>query len=82
MRIEVHAGGKPVAAATVALNGLTLQTDAAGIVTAAITPGKISVRVTKEGYHPATAALSVEEPREYSLELELQPHVPSDPGSA
>jgi outer membrane receptor for ferrienterochelin and colicins len=55
---------------------VTIQTDPAGIAVAQVALGKIDVRVTKEGFHPATTSLSAGEPREYHLILELHRQEP------
>ena len=67
------ASNAPVAGATVIVNRATLRTDESGGVVASVALGKVDVKVTKDGFLPATASLSVDEGREWQIVVELQP---------
>src|SRR6266852_1856226 len=67
VRITVQAAGVPVPAATVRLDNLTMQTDRTGTAVATVSRGRVEVRVSKEGFLPATAVISVDEDREFQV---------------
>ena len=72
LRIEVRSDFVPVAGAAVSVNGLTATTDSAGIATVTTALGKVDVKVTKEGFLPATVSISVDEVREWQIAVDLQ----------
>jgi iron complex outermembrane receptor protein len=76
IRVEVRADSAPVADARVTINGVSLATDHNGIVIAPVTLGKVNVTVSKPGFLPVTASLSVDEARQWRLRIELQPMEP------
>ncbi len=65
-------GSKPVAEASVVVNGTPHTTNADGIVAIAAQPGPVELVVTKEGFAPATAAFALKpgETREVIVELQ------------
>ena len=73
IRVEVMTNSAPVAGANVILNEVSMQTDRNGLAIAPVALGKMRVTVTKEGFLPATASLSVDEAREWQLVFELKP---------
>lgn len=72
LRLEVTAASKPVPGAEVSLNQLLLKTNAAGIATAEIPLGRLEIRVRKPGFHVASASLDANQPREWTLAVELR----------
>jgi outer membrane receptor for ferrienterochelin and colicins len=73
IRVEVRTDSTPVAGAKVTLNAVSVITGPDGIAITSTPFGKVDVTVTKEGYHPATTSLSVDQPREWQLIIDLQP---------
>jgi iron complex outermembrane receptor protein len=73
IRVEVRTDSAPVAGATVKLNGVAIETDSNGAAIASIKLGIVKVVVTKDGYLPATASLSIDQAREWQVAIELQP---------
>jgi outer membrane receptor for ferrienterochelin and colicins len=76
IRVEVQAGSAPVAGAAVTINDVSTQTGRDGIAFAAVAPGKVQVRVEKQGFHPAAASLLADEAREWRVLIELEPQEP------
>jgi iron complex outermembrane receptor protein len=50
-----------------------VQTDQNGIAIASSALGKVEVTVAKHGFYPASVSLSVDQPREWQIIIELQP---------
>ena len=77
VRVEVRSDGKPVAAADVALNGVTHKTDAQGVVVATAPPGALQLIVVREGFVAATASLQLQAGQEQQVTVDLirQPFV-------
>ena len=75
--VEVRTGGGPVPGAAVTINGATYDTDAAGQVIAAVAAGTVSIAVTREGFGPATATLTIAAGQSQAVVVELtsQPSV-------
>jgi iron complex outermembrane receptor protein len=73
IRVEVRAESGPVAGAQVLLNGVPLQTDVNGIATGSTVLGEVKIGVTKEGFLPASATLTLDEAREWVITMELHP---------
>ena len=73
LRVLVRAGDAPVAEATVSVNGKTFATDRTGTVAVPVALGKAEVKVTKEKFFPAMAAIVIDEIREWGLTVELEP---------
>jgi len=71
--IEVRAGEAVIVDAEVTVAGATVKTDAEGIVRVSVKPGSIEVLVTKEGFAPATATVTVAEGQEQKVLVELSP---------
>ena len=59
VRVEVRAGGDPVAGATVVVVGTTYVTDAAGSAVAPAPAGTVQVTVVQEGFVPVTVPVTV-----------------------
>ena len=73
IRVEVRTGSGPVAGAVVTLNNISIETDRSGIAIASLPVGKVDVSVTKDGFLPAKASLSIDEAREWQIAFDLQP---------
>jgi iron complex outermembrane receptor protein len=58
VRVEVRAGGQPVAEATVVVNGTTGTTGPDGNLTMPVAPGPVDVVAAKEGLAPSAASAS------------------------
>jgi outer membrane receptor for ferrienterochelin and colicins len=76
IRVEVTTGSEPLAGATVTWPGGSLQTGADGVARFVTALGPIEISVAKDGFHAAATSLTVDEPREWLLEIELQPQQP------
>jgi outer membrane receptor for ferrienterochelin and colicins len=76
VRIEVTSGNKPVADASVAINGQTTRTDANGIARGTSALGRATIKVTKHEYLPATTTVNVDSPKEFTVHVELQEEEP------
>src|ERR1051326_8880646 len=72
IRIEVSSASPPVAEAAVAVNERALRTDGAGLVLITVPLGEWRIIVSKGGYFPATASLTVDAAREYVVRVELE----------
>ena len=72
IRIEVSSASTPVAEAAVAVNERALRTDGAGLVLITVPLGEWRIIVSKGGYFPATASLTVDAAREYVVRVELE----------
>ncbi len=73
VRVEVKAGSAAVPGATVTVRGSSIQTDTTGVAIIPAPLGTIEVSVAKEGFLPGSTPLTISEPREWQLVLELQP---------
>jgi len=73
IRVEVTTQGAPVASADVAVNGEHLKTDASGVAAGPVSFGAVKIVVTKEGFFSASAALTIDEARDWVVNLELRP---------
>jgi outer membrane receptor for ferrienterochelin and colicins len=72
LRVEVRQQTKPVADASVIVNGTTYRTDGEGAVSIAIQPGNAEIVVEKEGFSPVTTTLSVQNGQRRDVVVELQ----------
>src|SRR5678816_2742104 len=61
LRVVVKTEAGPTAGAVVTINDTSIPTDQNGIATATLPLGKVDVGVSKEGFLPAKASLSVDE---------------------
>src|SRR5437868_5663235 len=73
IRVEVRSETGPIAGAKVTLKENSVETDSNGIAVIPTELGTVEVHVTKEGFFAGTAVLSVDDAREWSLVVELQP---------
>src|SRR5262249_42871357 len=73
IRVEVKANSAPVSGAGVMMNGEAYRSDANGVAILSAPLGLVEVSVTKEGYLPAKASLSIDQPRQWDLVIELFP---------
>lgn len=73
IRVTVKTEAGPVAGAVVTMNGASTPTDESGIATATLPLGKVDVGVSKEGFLPAKASLSVDQAREWQITVDLEP---------
>jgi outer membrane receptor for ferrienterochelin and colicins len=72
LRIDVRAGGEPVAGADVVVGLITQRTDPTGAVTIAAAPGVVEITVVKEGFVPASASPTLTGAAEQHVVIELQ----------
>jgi outer membrane receptor for ferrienterochelin and colicins len=72
LRIDVRAGGEPVAEAEVVVGPITRRTDPTGAVTIAAAPGVVKITVVKEGFVPASTSATVTGEPEQRVVIELQ----------
>ena len=70
--VEVRFESKPVAQATVTINGTTHVTDAEGRLTASVMPGGVEVTVVKDGFSPAAVTVAVQPGQGQRILVELQ----------
>ena len=59
LRVEVKHDGAPVAAAAVSVGALARVTDAAGVVILVVSPGRVTIRVTRKGFASAEQVVSI-----------------------
>ncbi len=71
VRVEVRANGRPVAGATVTLAGASHVTDERGSVSAAVSPGKLEITATKDGFVPQTVTVEAIAGQEQSVTFDL-----------
>ena len=64
VRMEVTSASGPVVEAMVTINQLSTVTDEHGVATVMVDPGKLDVRVSKDGFLPATVSITVESGQE------------------
>jgi iron complex outermembrane receptor protein len=69
--ILVRSGSDPIAGAGVLVNGTEYLTDPKGVVVAVVGAGVVRISVTKEGFHPVTASVSVAAGQMQSVVVEL-----------
>ena len=72
LRIAVIAASKPVEDAAVSVNGRIVRTGKEGIALVSVPLGAVQIQVTKEGYYAATASITADSAREFSVSIELQ----------
>jgi len=72
VRIEVTAENSPVQGAAVSINGQSAQTGVDGVAVASVPLGRIKISVTKEGFLAATAAVDVDQVKEWVVHVALQ----------
>jgi iron complex outermembrane receptor protein len=70
--VEVSSDEKPISGADVLVNTQALHTDAAGRARAMTPLGSVEIKVTKEGYFPASASLVATTSAEFPVHIELQ----------
>ena len=73
IRVTVKTEAGPVAGAVVFMNEIPATTDQNGLATATLALGKVEVSVSKDGFFPAKAPLSVDEAREWQITVDLKP---------
>ncbi|HZT69411.1 MAG TPA: TonB-dependent receptor [Terriglobia bacterium] len=73
IRVEVRTGADPIQAADVTVNGRRGRTGPDGVAMLPGALGHVDVRVSKEGFFPAHAALDVDATKEWTIQIELQP---------
>src|SRR6266540_2863744 len=74
VRFDVRSGGAGVPEASVVVNGAAHRTDAAGILTLDLPPGRVEVVVVKEGLAPASVTFDLRagDTRTVTIDLEAQ----------
>ena len=75
IRVEVLAGGDPLAGATVVVAGATRTTDATGVAILPAPPGLVRVTVVHEGFVPVTLPVASVENAERVVRVELEPEL-------
>ncbi len=73
VRVEVTSGADPVPNAEISAGGRSGRTGVNGMAVLPAALGHLDISVTKEGFFPARAALDIEEAREWTIQIELQP---------
>src|SRR4051794_26305637 len=73
IRVTVLSAANPVRDATVTFHRISLRTDADGIAIGPVPLGRTELKVTRKGFLPATASISVDDAREWQIIVELQP---------
>jgi iron complex outermembrane receptor protein len=73
VRVEVKSAGAPVAGAKVAIGAASSETGPDGVAELFVPPGKIEVKVSRQGFYPAAASLQADASREWRIAVELQP---------
>jgi outer membrane receptor for ferrienterochelin and colicins len=73
IRVEVESEAGPVADAEIITSGHTARTKADGIAVVPVALGHVDVRVIAEGFFPASTALEISAPGEWTVRVELQP---------
>jgi outer membrane receptor for ferrienterochelin and colicins len=71
VRVEVRSKDGPVRDADVVINGTTQRTDPQGATVFIVTPGDIVIVVVKEGYAPASAAVTVQANQQQPVTIAL-----------
>ena len=71
VRIHVEHEGKPVAGASVVVNGTPLTSDASGNVVAKVAAGTVEIVVVKEGFGQVTSSVLLGAGQERQVEVEL-----------
>ena len=75
LRIEVRAGGEPVAGATLVVAEAAATTDEAGVAVVAAPAGPVRVTVVREGFLPVTLPVTVTAGAERLVRVDLQPEL-------
>ncbi|MYD69677.1 MAG: TonB-dependent receptor [Acidobacteria bacterium] len=75
VRVEVRAGGEPVAGATVVVASVTQVTDEGGIAVVPAAAGLVQVTVVHEGFVPVTVPVTSVENIERVVRIELEPEL-------
>jgi len=78
IRVTVKTEAGPVAGAVVVMNETPTSTGQNGLATAILPLGNVEVRVSKEGFFPARASLSVDDAREWQITIDLKPQVKTE----
>jgi iron complex outermembrane receptor protein len=73
IRVEVNSEAGPVGDAEVRAGGRTATTNSDGVAVVPVAPGHVDVKVRKEGFYPASAALEINALREWTVTVELHP---------
>ena len=71
--MEVTAKGSPVEGASVSVAGKIAVTGAGGVVSLPAAMGTVEILAKKEGFLPARMQVTVDEPREWRVTVDLQP---------
>ena len=71
LRVQVHSGDAPVAAADVIVNGTVYKTDTQGIANVTVLPGHVEIVVVKDGFAPASASVDVQANQQQPVAIAL-----------
>ena len=72
VRVVVRANDAPVAGAQVTIAGTVQQTDASGIVVAAVRAGRVDVLVVSDAFEPARVTVQIAEGQQQDVLVELR----------
>ncbi|MGH6691615.1 MAG: PEGA domain-containing protein, partial [Gammaproteobacteria bacterium] len=72
VRVEVRAGGAPVADAEVVVNGVAFRTGADGLVDAPVSAGAVDITVVRDGFAPITTSVTVAAGQTQAVVVELE----------
>src|SRR5215472_1390975 len=72
IRVEVTSAAGPVPDAEITAGGQGGRTGADGVSVIPAALGHVDIRVTKEGFFPASASLDIDAAREWTVQVELQ----------
>src|SRR5690242_6999121 len=73
IRVEVKSGAVWVQGAEVSANGQKARTGPDGVATIPASPGRVDLRVSKEGFFQARASLVIDAEKEWAVQIELSP---------
>src|SRR5436190_2033696 len=68
--VTVKAANALVEGAAVTVNGVAVRGNQQGVASVGLTIGKATIHVKKDGFLPSTTSLSVDELREWQVEVE------------
>jgi outer membrane receptor for ferrienterochelin and colicins len=71
VQVEVRSDGQPIGKADVTISGVSYATDAMGLVSASTSPGRVEIKVTKEGYAAVTTSVVVVAGQKQQVLVEL-----------
>src|SRR5215831_10105922 len=73
IRVEVKSGEAAIQDAEVTADRHNGRTGPDGVVILTAALGRVEIRVTKEGFFPARTTLDIDSPKQWTIQIELQP---------